>query len=197
MLRLDGGDMPLGSHLALASLASLLVVALFSDLGLRELLTAAYYAAIMYGVMELCHGYLRELAPAEPRRVPVLRVAAFMASTMGLTVAFEHVMGTNPLAPTPAHLALATGLFLLFFAAFVDPTTNRTLLRRSKDPKRPYAGLPRWVPTWRAATLPLAALIAVAYVGEAGLLDPAWVPLLLVAMAAGHIGSLAFASRRG
>jgi len=193
---MHAGDLPLGAHLALASVSVLAVTTLLTDLGVPELLTAAYYAAIMYGVMNILHAYLREHAPAEPRRARPLPILALLASTALLTVAVRRVVGVDPLALTPENLALATGLFMLFFAAFLDPTTNRALLRRSRDPRRPYAGLPRWVPTWRAATLPVAVLLGLVHMGTIGALAPAWVPVALVAAASLHVASLTFGGRR-
>jgi hypothetical protein len=186
-------DLPLGAHLALGGLALLLIAATISDFGTHEMLTAAYFAAIMYGAINLCHGYLREHAPAQPRRLQVLPLLAFSASTVMLTVYFRHATGAHPMELTPTTATVATGVFLLLFAAFLDAITNRANLKRSRDPKRPYAGLPRWTPTWRAATLPLVMLIGVAHAGSLGYIEPVTVTLSVVLISVVHVGSLVFA----
>jgi hypothetical protein len=183
-------DLPLGGHLALGGLLLLLIVVTFSDFGILEMLATAYFATVLYGALNLCHAYLRTLAPAEPQRLPMLPLLGFAASTVGLTAAFIYVTGANPMALTSATATVATGVFLLFFAAFLDTITNRSHLR-SRDPKRPYGGLPRWTPTWRAATLPFLVVLGVAYGGTLGLIGPTAVTLTIVVLAVVHVGSLA------
>lgn len=189
-------SLPLGGHLAFGSLALLLLVVTFSDFGVREMLATAYFAAIIYGAVNLAHGSLREHAPAAPNPPRALPFLTFGASTIALTLYFRHVTGSTPLELSPATATVATGLFLLYVATFLDTITNREHLRRARDPKRPYAGLPRWAPTWRAATLPLAAVIGLAHLGTLGYIGPAALPILLVVAALAHVGSLAIASGR-
>ena len=194
-LKLTIVDLPLGAHLALGSLVLLLIVVTFSDFGTHEVLATAYFAALIYGAVNLCHGYLREHAPAEPRRLPLLPLLTYAASAVMLTAYFRYATGANPMELTPTTATVATGVFLLVFAAFLDTITNRAHLKRARDPKRPYAGLPRWTPTWRAATLPLAALTGIAHVGTLGYLEPATVSIAMVVLAVAHVGWLAAPSR--
>jgi hypothetical protein len=190
-------DLPLGAHLALGSLALLVIVTTFSDFGTREMLATAYFAAILYGAVNVCHGFLREHTPAGPQRLRLVPFLTYAAWAVLLTAYFRVVTGANPMELTPTTATVASGLLLLFVAAFVDTITNRTHLGRSRDPKRPYAGLPRWIPTWRAAALPLAALLAFAHAGSLGYVQPVTLSTGMVMLALVHVGSLVVASLRG
>jgi hypothetical protein len=189
-LKLLGADLPLAAHLALGGLVVLTFSATFMDLGVRELIGAAYFAAISYAFMNVCLGYLREHNPVAPRRVRLASVAGVVATAAVLTMAFRAVMGYSPLALTQTDLAVVTGVFILFFGAFVDTVTNPRTLRIARDPHQPYARIARWAPTWRAATVPMLLLLAVVHLASTAGMPPETVALALLVVAGAHVVSL-------
>lgn len=194
--KLLGADLPLGAHLAMGGVVVLSFSATFMDIRLGDLMGAAYFAAVGYALMNLCLTYLREHTPATPKRVRPMLLVATGASVVGLTVAFHGVMGYSPLVLTQSNLAVATGTFILLFGGFADAVTNPSALRGARDPRRPYARVVAWVPTWRAATLPMLGLLGLVHVaGRASLAPDAAMLLVLVALGA-HVATLVtFAGR--
>jgi hypothetical protein len=195
-IKIDFGDLSMGAHFALGSLAALVVAGAFTDFGTRELITTAYLATLLYGAVELCHSFLRGHMPAEPMRFPWRALGTYALSMTLLTVYLRSVTGESPFVASQATAAIATALFMLFFAAFLDPLTNRRHLRVNRDKKRPYASVPAWVPTWRAATMPMFLLVGIVHLGAAGLVDRDLVPGLMLLVGGAHVALLVLTTRR-
>jgi hypothetical protein len=195
-IKLDFGDLSIGAHFALGSLAALVVAGSFTDFGTRELITTAYLATLLYGAMELCHSFLRRHMPAEPIRIPWGGLASYAVSMTLITLYLRGVTGESPFAASQETAAIATALFMLFFAAFLDPLTNRRHLRVNRDKKRPYASVPAWIPTWRAATLPMVVLAGIVHLGAAGLIDRDLLPSVMLLVGGGYVALLVLSSRR-